>query len=41
MLRGEQFPGPAQTRLDFIRHEQHIILLANFRNLLQDIQRAE
>ena len=35
MLRGEQFPGPAQTRLNFIRHQQNIVLLADFRNLLQ------
>ena len=35
MLHGEQFSGAAQTRLNFIGHEQNIILLTNFCHLLQ------
>src|SRR5687768_13128264 len=35
MLRGEKFAGTAQPRLYFIRHQEHVVLLADLRDLLQ------
>jgi hypothetical protein len=35
MLRRKQFPGSRQTCLNFIRHKEHVVLLADLRNTLQ------
>ena len=35
VLAGEQFPGPAETRLDFVRNQQNVVLFAQLRNFLE------